>query len=133
MANIVLIEDNPADVMLVELALEGAGIPYELRRFETGVDAVASLCAPGGTSTRPDAILMDLNTPRSDGFEVLAQLATSPGLRAVPIALLTSSKSRSDKNKAGLYNARYIEKPSQLDDFLSIVGTAVKEMLALRG
>jgi len=131
-AKIVLIEDNPSDVLLVELAINEAGITHELTRFETGIDAVEGLCGPKGAALHPDAILMDLNTPRSDGFEVLGKLTTSPHLSAVPIALLTSSRARFDKNRAALHGVRYIEKPSQLQDFLFAVGHAVKEMLASR-
>jgi CheY-like chemotaxis protein len=131
-AHIVLVEDNPADVMLVELALSTARIPHKLTRFETGVDAVRSLCNAKELSSPPDAIRLDLNTPRSDGFKVLADLSASANLTGVPIALFTSSKARSDKNKAELQHVRYIEKPSQLQDFLAIVGEAIKEMLVSR-
>jgi CheY-like chemotaxis protein len=132
-ANIVLIEDNPGDVMLVELALKEAGIKHELTRFETGLEAVENLCGSKEIAVRPDAILLDLNTPRSDGFEVLGNLTTSPGLSDIPIALLTSSKARFDKSRAELLRVRYVEKPSQLHEFLSVVGHAVSEMLASRG
>ena len=132
-ANIVLVEDNPGDVMLVELALKEAGITHELTLFETGVEAVECLCASEGVAVRPDAILLDLNTPRSDGFEVLGKLTTSPRLSAVPIALLSSSRARFDKNRAELHSVRYIEKPSQVHEFLYAVGHAVREMLASRG
>jgi CheY-like chemotaxis protein len=133
-AHIVLIEDNPGDVLLVELALEEAGITHKLTRFETAAEAAERLCEPKGEEAiNPDIILMDLNTPQSDGFAVLARLTTSANLSAVPIALLTSSKARADKDRARLQGARYIEKPSQLQDFLSQVGRAVSEMLMARG
>jgi CheY-like chemotaxis protein len=130
-AKIVLIEDNPGDVLLVEMALKEAGIVHELIRFETGVDAVRNLCGNGAGAARPDAILMDLNTPRSDGFEVLASLAAAPELKSVPIALLTSSGARDDKDRAKLYGARFIQKPSQMREFFSTLGNAVREMLAV--
>lgn len=132
-AEIVLIEDNPGDVFLVEMALQANQVPYHLTRFETGEDAVGALCAPEDTpqrDRRPDAILLDLNTPKSDGFEVLGTLRQSPNLADVPIAIITSSRARSDKHRTSLMGAvRYIEKPSELEKFLSTVGTAVKEML----
>jgi CheY-like chemotaxis protein len=132
-AQIVLIEDNSADVFLVELALKENGIAYELTRFKNGQEAVDSLCAPGPAATdafAPDAILLDLNTPKSDGFHVLGQLRQNPRLSDVPIAIITSSQARSDKYRTSLLGAvRYIEKPSQLEDFLKTVGGAVKEML----
>ena len=132
-AQIVLIEDNSADVLLVEMALKENGISYEMTRFKNGQEALASLCAPERTATNafhPDAILLDLNTPKSDGFEVLRVLRQTPHLADVPIAIITSSQARSDKHRTGLMGGvRYIEKPSQLEEFLSTVGGAVKEML----
>ena len=132
-AQIVLIEDNSADVFLVELALKESGIVYELTRFKNGQDALDSLCAAGPVAIdafHPDAILLDLNTPKSDGFQVLGSLRQNPHLSDVPIAIITSSQASSDKHRTHLIGAvRYIEKPSQLEEFLSTVGRAVKEML----
>ena len=133
-AKIVLIEDNPGDVFLVEMALKESGILYEMTRFQNGEEAVASLCAPDGPSTKtlhPDLILLDLNTPKSDGFEVLGKLRQAPHLAGVPIGIVTSSQAESDKHRVGIIGRiRYIEKPSQLDEFLTTVGRAVKEMLS---
>ncbi len=130
-ARIVLIEDNAADVFLFELALKENGIEHHLTRFASGEDAVQTLCNPDDTeSLIPDAIFLDLNTPRSDGFQVLTRLKESPRFARVPIAIITSSRATSDKQRARLTGTRLIEKPSQLDAFLSTVGQAVKEMLA---
>lgn len=135
-AQIVLIEDNPGDVLLVEMALQANQIAYNLTRFKTGEDALVGLCPPKdipGQEFQPDAILLDLNTPMSDGFEVLGTLRRNPRLASVPIAIITSSQARSDKHRTSLLGAvRYIEKASQLDQFLSTVGMAVKEMLHAR-
>jgi CheY-like chemotaxis protein len=131
-AHIVLIEDNSADVLLLEMALKENGIPYEMTRFKNGREALASLCAQQGTASKalhPDAILLDLNTPKSDGFEVLGKLRLNPYLADVPIAIITSSQARSDKHRTSLMGVRYIEKPLQLEEFLSAVGRAVNEML----
>ena len=132
-AQIVLIEDNSADVLLVELALKENGIAYELTRFKNGEEAVDALCAVGPRAIdafHPDAILVDLNTPKSDGFHVLGRLIQNPYLSGVPIAVITSSQARSDRHRTSLMGiVRYIEKPSQLEEFLSTVGRAVKEML----
>jgi CheY-like chemotaxis protein len=127
---IVLIEDNLADVLLVEMAMKDIGLSYSLTRFENGIEAVRVLCGPmqeGGVL--PAAILLDLNTPRTDGFDTLLQLKQCPHLSAVPIAILTSSRSQADKDRAAIHGTPYIEKPSQLADFLSSVGQAVKKML----
>jgi CheY-like chemotaxis protein len=128
---IVLIEDNPGDVLLIELALQENGIPYSLTHFECGSDALARLCEPT-PETAPDLILMDLNTPRTDGFATLIKLKQSARLAGVPIAILTSSQAQGDKHRAAIQGARYIEKPSQLAEFLSTVGQSVKEMLSFR-
>lgn len=133
-AQIVLIEDNSGDVLLVELALKASGILYEMTRFTNGQAALASLCPPEGNAINafhPDAILLDLNTPKSDGFEVLGKLRQNPHLANVPMAILTSSQTKGDKHRTSLMGAvRYIEKPSQLEEFLTTVGRAIKEMLS---
>ena len=131
-AKIVLIEDNGPDVFLIEMALTENGIHHELTRFKNGEDAIAGLCGPGSSANagwKPDAILLDLNTPKSDGFEVLGKLQRDPHLAGVPMAIITSSQAVSDKTRASTAGVRYIEKPSPLDEFLSTVGRAVKEML----
>jgi two-component system, chemotaxis family, response regulator Rcp1 len=132
-AEIVLVEDNSADVYLVELALKESDIPYNMTRFETGDEAVNVLCRDGSLSEGfvPDAILLDLNTPRSDGFEVLLRLKQTPRLANVPMAVISSSHAVCDQHRSALQRTRYIEKPSQLAEFLATVGQAVKEMLQL--
>jgi CheY-like chemotaxis protein len=131
---IVLIEDNPADVYLVQLALKENDVNCRMTTFANGQEALRSLCPPPTAETQttaPDVILLDLNTPKSDGFEVLVQLRGAPHLANVPIAIITSSNATSDKARtARLGVARYIHKPSQLEEFIAIVGQAVKEMLA---
>jgi two-component system, chemotaxis family, response regulator Rcp1 len=131
-AQIVLIEDNPADVYLVELALKESGVICEMTKFTSGEEALRALCPAEGTETSalvPDAILLDLNTPKSDGFEVLIKMKLSPRLAHVPMAIITSSQATSDKHRTVLQGTRYIEKPAQLEEFLNTVGQAVKEML----
>lgn len=128
--NIVLIEDNAPDVFLVEMALKQAGIPYSLTHFENGSDALESLShRQASTDPLPDAILMDLNTPRTDGLSVLAALKHSEDYANVPMAVITSSQSPEDKRQAAMYGARFFLKPSRLQEFLNSVGEAVKEMV----
>ena len=130
-AQIVLIEDNPADAMLVDIALKESGIVYTLTRFTTGRDALASLCPPGGeaaNASKPDLIFLDLNTPKSDGFEILRRLRQSPQCANVQVAIISSSP-LGDKGPALSGANRYIQKPSNLNEFLSSIGQAVKEML----
>lgn len=133
-AQIVLIEDNPADVYLVELALKESGVIYEMTKFKSGEEALRALCPAEGRETStdtlvPDAILLDLNTPKSDGFQVLIKMKLSPRLAHVPMAIITSSQATSDKHRTVLQGTRYIQKPAQLEEFLNTVGRAVKEML----
>jgi DNA-binding response OmpR family regulator len=127
-AHIILIEDNPADVLLVRLALEENGIVHAMTEFKNGLDAVRTLCVPAAERPfEPDAILLDLNTPRTDGFDVLSQLRRC--FEGVPITVLTSSRARSDKQRASSFGACYLEKPCELQDFIVAVGGAVREML----
>jgi two-component system, chemotaxis family, response regulator Rcp1 len=106
--------------------LKENGIPCELTHFDNGTEALRALQA---TAFVPDAILLDLNTPRTDGFQVLINITQSPRLSHVPIAILTSSRASSDKHRAALQCVRFIQKPSHLEEFLATVGEAVKEML----
>ena len=131
-AQIVLIEDNPADVYLVELALEEYGVTYEMTRFKSGEEALRALCSSEATEKSafvPDAILLDLNTPKSDGFQILIKLKQAPRLAHVPMAVITSSQAPSDKHRTSLQGSRYIQKPAQLEEFLTTVGQAIKQML----
>ena len=127
---IVLIEDNPADVYLVQLALKENDVNCHMTTFANGQEALRFLCQPLETQIVPNVILLDLNTPKSDGFEVLIRLRGTPHLANVPIAIVTSSQATSDKARTARLGAvRYIHKPSQLQEFIAIVGGAVKEML----
>ena len=113
-AEIVLVEDNPADVFLIEMVLKESEIPYELTKFQSGEDAIGALCAPEGRTTKmlcSDATFLDLQTPKSDGFVVLGKLRQTRHLAEVPVTILTSSQSIRDKNRVGLLgHTRYIEK-----------------------
>jgi CheY-like chemotaxis protein len=130
---VVLIEDNPADVYLVQLALKENHVNCQLTTFSNGQEALKVLCPPilsQTDRTPPNVILLDLNTPKSDGFEILIQLKGTPHLVNVPVAILTSSAATSDKTRSERLGAvRFIQKPSGLSEFLSTVGEAVREML----
>ena len=113
---IVLIEDNPADVLLVQKALEANDVACEVMQFNNGREALKVLCQQEATDENlfvPDAILLDLNTPKSDGFNVLVRLKNTPHFAQVPIAIFTSSQAAIDKTRSSLLGAaRYIQKPS---------------------
>ena len=130
-AIIVLVEDNPADVFLVRKALQEKGIKFELTCFDDGQKALSSLAEQGRKV--PDLILLDLNLPQTDGVDVLRQIRSMPKLADVPVAILTSSESPADMHRTALLGAaRYIRKPSMLQDFLREVGSGVEEILRLR-
>lgn len=133
MINIVLIEDNPSDVFLMNLAIEETGIEFRMTDFRTGADALNALC-PAAAGARPiplpDLILLDLNTPRTDGFEVLARIRLDVRLSQVPVAIITSSSSPADRHRAAQLGATtYLQKPTELAAFLGKMAGAVKELL----
>jgi CheY-like chemotaxis protein len=122
---IVLVEDEPGDVYLLEKALSDRRINYELTCFEDGEQAMQGL-----SKVIPDLILVDLNLPRRDGFEVLRSIRSRPSLVGVPVGVFTSSEAPSDRSRASLIGAeRYIHKPAELNEFVSTVGQAVAELL----
>jgi CheY-like chemotaxis protein len=127
-ARVVLIEDNPADVLLVREAIRERGLTVELISYADVPDAIDGLDDPG--NPLPDAILMDLNLPRGEGMTIIGKLRASERLRGVPLAILTSSQSPRDREQAQRLDVQwYIHKPSTLDEFLSTVGDAVGELL----
>lgn len=128
--HVVIIEDNPGDVFLIRLALQENDIECEVSIFDTGQDAIEALCSQQAKTSVADVILLDLNTPKSDGFEVLARFKQTPHLARVPVAVITSSQAASDRARAERMGAaRYLQKASQLSEFLTTVGTAVKELM----
>ena len=127
-ARIVLIEDNPGDVYLLEKALNHRQITYQLIRFEDGEKAMQGLSKDG--TIVPDLVLLDLNLPGPEGFEVLRSIRSRPSLVGVPVGIFTSSDAAKDRHRVSLMGAeRYIHKPPMLDDFIDQVGRAVEEML----
>jgi two-component system, chemotaxis family, response regulator Rcp1 len=118
---ILLAEDNPADVYLIEEALREHGVAFEMTVAEDGEEALAIL---GDTARELDVVLLDLNMPKRGGSEVLAKLQG----RKTPIIILTSSDSPADKTQAlSLGATHFIRKPTGLDEFLAI-GATIKEV-----
>ena len=123
---ILLVEDNPGDVMLTEEALLESKVLNRLTVAEDGVEAMEMLRREGpyADHPRPDLILLDLNLPRMDGREVLAAIKTDPDLRRIPVVILTTSEAESDVMKAyDLYANCYIVKPVDLDQFIHVIRT----------
>jgi DNA-binding response OmpR family regulator len=125
-----LIEDNPADVLLVREALEENGVRCELINITNGELAAEFIQAfDADESCGPDLVILDLNLPRKSGLYVLECIRASHKCNHVPVVILSSSDSQKDKSDAATLGAsRYIRKPSRLADFLQL-GSVFKEML----
>ena len=121
---ILLVEDNPGDARLVLEAFKDAGIGNPVRRVEDGEAALAYLRgrAPFLGTQRPGLILLDLNLPRKDGKEVLAEIKRDESLKTIPVIVLTTSKSEADIYKSYKLHANaYVAKPVDMDEFLAVV------------
>jgi CheY-like chemotaxis protein len=122
---VLLVEDNPGDVMLAREALKDAKVANQLHVVNDGEKAMAFLRreAPYEEAIRPDLVLLDLNLPRKDGREVLTEVKGDPALRTIPIVVLTTSASDDDVLHAydHMVNA-YIRKPVNLECFVNVVG-----------
>jgi len=121
---ILLVEDNPADVRLTEEALKEDKVPINLSVVGDGVEALKFLNrkAKYSDAPRPDLILLDLNLPRKNGREVLEDIKEDPNLRRIPVVILTVSKDKQDIMKSYDRHANcYITKPVDLDQFITVV------------
>ena len=123
--DILLVEDNPGDVRLTKEALkEGKVRINKLHVVMDGMEALAFLRRQGKFSDviRPDIILLDLNLPKKDGREVLAEIKNDPDLRRIPVVILTTSKAEEDILKSyDLHANCYITKPVDLNQFITVV------------
>lgn len=121
---IFLVEDNKADVRLVEEALKRSTIPNQVLSVRNGMDAIAFLRQEGEyiDAPHPDLILLDLNLPKKDGREVLAEIKADPQLRRIPVVILTTSKNEEDIcHSYDLHVNCYITKSRNLTQLFQIV------------
>ncbi len=121
---ILLIEDNPGDVRLTVEIFKEAKIHNKMNVMTDGIEAMAFLRQEGEYTNvpRPDLILLDLNLPKKDGREVLAEIKVDPALRRIPVVVLTTSKAEEDILKTyDLHVNAYITKPVDLEQFIGIV------------
>lgn len=121
---ILLVEDNPGDVRLTQEALRDGKILNNLNVVTDGVQAMAFLNREGeyANAPRPELILLDLNLPKKDGREVLAEIKSRPDWKRIPVVILTSSAAEQDIVKSyNLHANCYITKPVDLDQFIHVV------------
>ena len=123
-ADILLVEDNPGDVRLTKEALRDAKVLNEIYVAKDGVEAMEFLNKKGkfAKAPTPDMILLDLNLPRKDGREVLAEVKKDTKLKHIPVIVLTTSKADEDIIRSyNLHANAYITKPVDLNRFVEII------------
>jgi two-component system, chemotaxis family, response regulator Rcp1 len=133
-AEILLVEDNPADVRLTKEALRGAKVPIRLNVVEDGMEALDYLRRQGrhATAARPDLIFPDLNLPKKDGRQVLAEIKADEKLKRIPIVVLTTSRSHEDVFEAyGLHANCYLCKSADFAQFLYKIVSALEVWLTI--
>jgi two-component system, chemotaxis family, response regulator Rcp1 len=121
---ILLVDDSPSDVRLTKEAIKDFKMFNNVTVARDGVEAMALLHKEGKYSdaVRPDLILLDLNMPRKDGRETLAEIKADPNLRRIPVVILTVSKAEEDVLKAyDLHANCYVTKPMDIEQFSKIV------------
>ena len=121
---ILLVEDNPGDVRLTIEGLNEGKVRNNLHVARDGVEALAFLRREGELhdAVRPDLILLDLNLPRKDGREVLADIKSDPDLKTIPVVVLTTSRAEQDVLHSYQLQANcYITKPVDLEQFIMVV------------
>lgn len=121
---ILLIEDNRGDIRLIQEALKSTTAPFEVAVARDGMEAMEYLRQDGSFAgaVRPDLILLDLNLPRKDGREVLAEIKADPSLKHIPIIVLTTSRNEEDIFKSyDLHVNCYISKSRNLTQLFKIV------------
>lgn len=123
-AEFLLVEDNPGDVRLTREALKESKLRNRLNIVGDGVEALAFLRREGkyASAPRPDLVLLDLNLPRKDGREVLAEIKADPALKRIPVVIITSSEAEQDVLASyDLHVNCYVSKPVDLEQFIKVV------------
>ncbi|BAZ86959.1 response regulator receiver protein [Dolichospermum compactum NIES-806] len=121
---IFLVEDNKADVRLIQEALKTSLLPHQVITVRDGLEAMNYLHQAGeyANAPRPDLILLDLNLPKKDGREVLAEIKSDPQLKRIPVVILTTSKNQDDIfHSYDLHANCYITKPRNLSQLFQII------------
>lgn len=122
--SILLVDDDPGDVLMIQEALEASDATRDVNVVNDGDDALAYLrkLPPYTEAVRPDVMLLDLNMPRMSGHEVLAEVKADAELRSIPIVILTTSQAPADVRESYTLHANaYVTKPINLDDLIDVV------------
>jgi two-component system, chemotaxis family, response regulator Rcp1 len=122
--SVLLVEDDPGDVMIAREALAAGRLSTELHVVTDGVEAMEYLHRDGSYAgaARPDLILLDLNLPKKSGHEVLAEVKEDPELRRIPVVVLTTSQAQEDVAKSyDLHANVHVSKPVDFDQFADVV------------
>ena len=122
--DVLLVEDDPGDVLMTREAFEHHGIRNQLHVVNDGEQALRFLRRTGEYvgAPRPGLILLDLNLPRQDGLEVLAELKQDPGLRVIPVVILTTSQADEDILRSyALHANAFVTKPVDFEQFIDAI------------
>jgi CheY-like chemotaxis protein len=122
--DVLLVEDDPGDVLMTREAFEHYKIRNQLHVVTDGEQALQFLHRSGdyASAPRPGLILLDLNLPRRDGLEVLADLKADPGLRVIPVVILTTSQAEEDILRSySLHANAYVSKPVDFEHFMDVI------------
>jgi two-component system response regulator len=121
---VLLVEDDPGDTLMIREAFEDHGLPNNLHCVGDGIQALAFLRQEGEYASvpRPDLMLLDLNLPRKDGREVLAEIKDDGDLRSIPVVVLTTSEAQEDVLRSyDLHANAYVTKPVDFERFIDVV------------
>ncbi|MFC3415292.1 response regulator [Algoriphagus hitonicola] len=120
-----LIEDNEGDVLLMSEALEESGIPFRLIGLQTGQEAIDKI-NQFDQSELPDLVILDINLPVKNGFEVMREIRNNPKTAALPVMILSTSSNQEDRRKAGQFQPKlFYTKPSDFGEFPALVEAIV--------
>ena len=122
--DVLLVEDDPGDILMTREAFEHHKIQNKLHVVTDGEQALQFLNQTGeyADAPRPGLILLDLNLPRRSGHEVLAELKEGPGLRVIPVVILTTSQAEEDILRSySLHANAYVSKPVDFERFMDVI------------
>lgn len=126
---VLIAEDNRADVRLIREAINLSGVRATMDFVSDGEEVMAFLRreAPYADAPRPDVIFLDLNLPRKDGREVLAEIKADPDLRRIPVVVLTTSSAEDDVlTSYGVQANSFVTKPADLDQYMRTIASTAQ-------